>query len=223
MVLKYISTKEKSSKFIPAVIDLKKYSYETYMITAKHIHKGSALRHANKAKREGFFCELFEWSNFIPDIFEINTSKEMRSGGKMREAYFRTIDELGGIPKEYKPIKSIACSLHHTYNWGIFKNINGYKQGNLTTNKKLLGYIKFKRNGNLATYTSILGHGDYLKFGIMYELHYSIISWVYMQNFEFEEKIDFILYGSIDSGNKGLKDWKKRCLFNGTKLIMSIN
>ena len=45
---------------------------------------------------------------------------------------------------------------------------NGYQQGEIITNKKLIGYVSLERNGELLLYSRIIGHGDHLKNGIMY-------------------------------------------------------
>ena len=221
MLGNYVATDKSSAKLTPAVIPVKSYNAESYFGTAKKVHKGAAFRQARKSDREGFTCELFEWSNFIPDIHEINTSMDTRSGGVMKSAYQRSIEELGGAPTQFKATTPIKCPMHHTFNWGIFAIKPDYTQGTIKTGKKLLGYIKFKRNGNLATYTTILGHGDYLQYGIMYRLHYKIMEWLYSSTFFIENPIDYILYGSIDSGTEGLKLWKKRCLFIPKSLCLA--
>jgi len=221
MIGTYVATDKSIAKLTPAVIPVKSYNAQSYFDTAKKVHKGAAIRQARKSDREGFICELFEWSNFIPDIYEINTSMDIRSGGVMKSAYNRSIEELGGEPTQFKAQAPILCPMHHTYNWGIFQLKTDYSQGEIKTGKKLLGYIKFKRNGNLATYTTILGHGDYLQYGIMYRLHYEIMEWLYSSTLFLENQIDYILYGSIDSGTDGLKLWKKRCLFIPKNLCLA--
>ncbi|SFH81227.1 hypothetical protein SAMN05192551_103133 [Tindallia magadiensis] len=221
MIGKYVGEKNVfPGQLESAVIDLKDYNYEDYYAKAKKIHKGNALRDAKKADKAGYYCKQFAWKNHIPDIVEINQSKEVRSGGVMRDAYNRSVDEMGGDPEKYRQVKEPDCNLHTTYNWGIFERIPGYMQGNIETNEKLLAYVKFKRNGNLATYTSILGHGDYLKEGIMYNLHLSIMQWVQELTLE-KDPLEYILYGAIDSGNEGLQQWKKRMLFVEKFLLLS--
>ncbi|MCW7755346.1 hypothetical protein OOT00_15285 [Desulfobotulus sp. H1] len=202
-----------------AVIDVSMFSFENYILQAKKIHKGNALRDAKKSDKAGYYCKQFVWKNHIPDIVEINRSKALRSGGLMKDAYNRSIEDMGGYPVVYSELKEPDCIMHTTYNWGIFKKIPGYKQGSVETNEKLLAYIKLKRNGDLATYTSILGHGDYLKEGIMYNLHLNIMRWVQAKK-EDPEPFKYILYGSINSGNDGLKQWKKRMLFEGRYIVI---
>lgn len=203
-----------------AIIPLCNFDYEHYIQTVKKIHKGNAFRDSRKSDKQGYICKQFFWKNYIPDIVEINTSKETRSGGKMRAAYNRSVEDFGGPPEKYNKVKTPDCHLHCLHNWGIFEPRIGYKQGNIITDEKLLAYIRFKRIGNYAVYTSILGHGDYLRHGIMYRLHYAVMEWIDRNKDGLLNGLDFLLYGAIDSGNNGLKQWKKRGLFEGAYLSL---
>jgi hypothetical protein len=223
MVGQYVSIPNRGvcAKLVSAVIDLSCYDGESYFSAARKVHKGAAIRQAKKSDREGYICHQFVWRNYIPDVVEINNSMEVRSGGVMRDAYRRDVDELGGPPVKLHSLKAPACPVHHTYCWGIFKPEEGYKQGEVVTNEKLLGYIKFKRNGNFGLYTSILGHGGYLRDGIMHRLHHDIVRWIYSEREGVMMGLDYIVYGAIDSGNEGLKQWKRRALFESRMLALN--
>lgn len=203
-----------------AIIDLRGFSYDDYMKRVREVHKGAALRQSKKSYREGYYCKRFVWKNFIPDIVEINQSKEVRSGGRMRVAYRRSVEEMGGAPKNLVPLKEPPCPVHCTHCWGIFEHNSGYRQGDVVTEEKLLAYIKFKRNGNIAIYTSILGHGDYLKYGIIYRLHYGILEWVGENLSGALAGLEYLMYGSVNSGGQGLQQWKKRALYKGAYLVL---
>jgi len=205
---------------VSAILDVRRYDRDSYYAGVRKVHKGNAIREAKKADRAGLVSKLFAWSNHIPDIHEINTSKAVRSGGEMRAAYHRSIEEMGGAPKALAAPAAVKCPLHHTYCWGIFEPRPGHRQGDIVTDEKLLGYIKFKRNGNYAAYSSFLGHGDYLNLGIMYRLHYAIMDWIFHERAGLSKGLDFILYGAIDSGGEGLQLWKKRMLFEGARLAL---
>lgn len=197
-----------------ALIALDKYeNYETFIKAARKIHKANAVRKANRCSEAGYITEIFAWKNFIPDVYEINTSVDVRSGGAMKPAYHRSVDELGGEPEKKYPVDSVKCPKHHTWCWGVFIDRPGYKQGSLEVDKKLLAYIKVKRQGNLLIYTSILGHGDYLNKGIMFKLHFDIMSWIYDNRADVLNGVDFIIYSGFNDGTEGLKTWKKRALF----------
>ncbi|OEF96829.1 hypothetical protein [Desulfuribacillus alkaliarsenatis] len=204
-----------------AVLDLRSFNFDEYLSRVRKVHKGAALRHSRKAERIGHYCKPFVWKNHIPDIVEINHSKEVRSGGKMTQAYKRSIEDMGGNPKEILKVNNPKCNVHCTHTWGVFEKKEGYFQGDIQTDEKLLGYIKFKRNGNFALYTSILGHGDYLDQGIMYNLHFSIMKWVDENQDGLLEGLEYLVYGAINSGEQGLKQWKKRALFEGAYLTLN--
>lgn len=139
----------------------------------------------------------------------------------MRDSYRRSVEEMGGSPSELKQLTDPQCPVHNTYCWGIFERRLGHRQGVVVTDEKLLGYVKFKRLGNLATYSMILGHGEYLKFGIMYRLHYAIMQWLAQQQSNGCLKgLEYVMYGPIDSGSAGLKEWKKRALFERRYLVL---
>jgi hypothetical protein len=202
-----------------AAINLADYTRESYFQALKKVHTGNAVREARKADKAGFVCHPFMRRNFVPDIYEINTSKVVRSGGKMKEAYNRTIEEMGGPPNRLYEVEEADCPVHNALHWGIFEPLSGYKQGDVITDEKLLGYINVKRQGNLAIYTSILGHGDYLRQGIMYRLHYAVMDWL----FDLREKTstgpDLLMYGAANSGGEGLMLWKRRGLFEPMELV----
>lgn len=203
-----------------AVIPLRGLDFDDYMARVKQVHKGAALRQARKADRAGLHCRRFVWKNFIPDIVEINTSMEVRSGGEMKPAYHRSVEEMGGPPTRRAPLNEPECPVHCMHCWGVFEPRPGHRQGDIVTDEKLVAYIKFKRQGSLAIYTSILGHGDYLKLGIMYRLHYAIMEWVASELDGPLRGLDHLLYGAMESGAEGLQQWKKRCLFEGAYLVL---
>ena len=223
MVGNYVSVpaKQVAAKHVSAVIDLAKYDSKSYFSSVKKVHKGNAVRQAKKSDKEGYVCHQFVWSNFIPDVVEINNSMDVRSGGLMRNTYRRGVEDMGGAPVVLRELKNPKCPVHHTYCWGIFEPKEGYKQGDITTNEKLLAYIKFKRNGNFAVYTSILGHGDYLCNGIMYRLHYEIMRWIYQETEGVMAGLEYLVYGAVDSGNDGLRLWKRRALFESMELALT--
>lgn len=133
-------------------------------------------RDAKCADRIGAFVERFDWRSWVPDIHDINHSKEVRCGGPMRGAYNDSLEQMifeyhwtPGIEEPQPP----SCPLHGRYDFGIFVP----EPGRVADDRKLVGYIGLLRLGNTASYTTILGHGDYLKHGIMFRLHFEIMRW----------------------------------------------
>lgn len=221
LIGRYIGVRQPfDGQIIAACLNLRGLTYEDYILRIKKQYKGAALRHANKADREGYTCKPFVKELFIPDIVEINHSKNVRSGGPMRESYLRSVEGMGGIAIKYIEMKLPDCPVHYDYWWGIFSKIPGYKQGGLVTNEKLLAYIRLRRNGNYSLYAQILGHGDYLKYGIMYRLHFSIIEWICHGGNGCALGLEYLIYAGYRQGKEGLKQWKKKILFKPVHLVI---
>lgn len=190
----------------PALILLDNYTFDSYL--AK-IHSNKRYGY-KKAKRLGYTVEPFNLKTFVPDMFEIDNSKEVRSGGRMIGGYLKTIEERGGYPVQYYPAPVPVCSKHYRQLWGCFLPLPGHKQGEVVTNKKLVAYISLVVIGELAIYSRIIGHGDYLKDDIMSLLHVETLK--YLQG-----STRYIMYGDMAEQGvqqaRGLYDWKKWFLF----------
>jgi len=158
-------------------------------------------RNLRMALKLGYRCREFRWNDYLNDIYAINTSKEIRSGGPMREAY-RVLPEQLKRETEFKK----SCLYHWPMGWGIFKD------GLLT------GYITSKRAGDILLYSQIIGHGDHLSKSIMVLLHFTMREWVHTS--KWCEGLKFLMYGDHYGGrNDGLRNWKERFLFTPWRLI----
>ncbi|SFH81287.1 hypothetical protein SAMN05192551_103135 [Tindallia magadiensis] len=221
---KYISVTEEGvfpEQIQMALINLEEFGdFEEYLSESKKKHKGSSVRHAKKSSREGYYCKPFNYSLFIPDIVEINHSKEIRCGRKMSDSYRRSIDELGGAPQNFFEFQWPKCPVHYDLWWGVFEERKGYEQGEVITGEKLLAYIRLRRNGNYALYGQILGHGDYLNKGIMYYLHFHIMEWLLTSKSSHAMDIQYLCYAGYNQGGDGLKLWKKKTLFTPAYLTI---
>lgn len=223
IIPKYIGTNKAGfSKAAAAVIQIQG-SYDEYIHDCKKYCKGNVLRDAAKARKQGYVAAIFPRDLYVPDIHEINHSKKIRAGGKMKPSYRRTLDELGGAPTEEIDLEMPQCPYHWTLWWGVFSPLPEYTQGNVTTHHKLLAYIEVIRCGNVAYYSIIIGHGDYLRFGIMYYLHFAICEWIWQQN-KFTQGIEMLRYGTYNFAKPGRKRaglflWKKKTRFQPAFLM----
>lgn len=216
---RYIGLNEPiENQIVAAVLDVQQFDFQAYINNFKKKYKGNAFRDAKKATNKGFYCKPFPKELFLPDIVEINHSKEIRCGRPMTAPYRMTLEEMGGAPKEHLQFQVPTCPHHYEIWWGVFEKIDGYKQGDIVTNEKLLGYILFKRNGSYALYAKILGHGDYLRYGIMYKLHLSILEWISTEK-NLVTDLKTLMYGGYFSGKQGLQLWKKKTLFEPGYLV----
>lgn len=208
-------------QIVAAIFPVNRLTPDEYLeIARKKRSKGGFVGNINRAKRDGFYCKIFNYANHVPDIHAINTSMPIRTGRPMSETYQRNINELGGAPKELRPADSPACPLHHDLWWGVFQKVEGYMQGDTKTNEQLVGYIMLRRNGNYAFYGKILGHGDFLKHGIMHYLHFRIFEWAHAGAELITHNLDYLVYAGYFQGKEGLQNWKQRALFEPSYLIV---
>jgi hypothetical protein len=216
----YFGTKDKLPTKVSSVIDLSRWdSFDEYLAQIKKENYKSAFYPFNRSKREGYYSHPFVFSNFIPDIVEVNHSVALRQGREMSDGYKRTIDDFGGVPKEFKELPKIKNKKRFGIMMGVFVKEEGKRQGNVVVDEKLIGYISFKREGNICLYSQILGHGDYLNKGAMYNLHYYITNWVFEKN-ELTEGIDYMMYASHFDGGDGLRRWKEKLMYEPRYLIL---
>ncbi len=192
-------------KYYPAVIRLDDFKDMDDYISKISYNKRYGLKQGLK---KGFYVDRFNWQSFIGDVVEINTSKEVRAGGKMRASYLETVEQRGGYLKEWKEAPVILCLNHCNPDFGLFRDEPGYKQGDVVTNKRLYAYIGLIVLGEYAIYSMILGHGDYLKDEIMTVLHIGVVKWI-----KENTKAKYLEYHTYVSGNQGLQDWKRYFLF----------
>lgn len=198
-----------------ASLPLCDYSEGTYWARLRKTYKGNALREAKKAEKLGFFCEEFSWRQYIPDVHEIHTSKDERGGMPMSDFYNKSIVELGGAPTQAIPVKQAKCEQHWGRYFGVFARIDGYMQGEVQTNQKLLAYIYFIRHGDCGRYSLIIGHGSFLKQNIISLLHLNIVSRILKREYGFIG-LNHLMYHQWVMKKEGLQFWKKKFLFEPT-------
>lgn len=212
---KYIadSTGIKDRQIIAAVLPISDHNFSDYEDRIRGVSKGAALRQARKSRREGIVCEPFDRRLHIPDIHEINTSMVRRSGGVMRRGYMASVEDLGGAPDRNYKWGLPACRAHYDLWWGAFITSVGYYQGDVQTDQKLIAYIKFRRIGSVGLYSMILGHGEYLKHGVMQQLHLDLFQFLLGENRQLTEGLEYIMYAGYYQGGDGLRRWKKNLCF----------
>ena len=107
---------------------------------------GAKSRNMNKkAQKSGIECRLFDWNEWLDDIYAINTSSNTRQGRAMDSSYQE-------YPKQINEQDEEDFRIVHI---GAFKE------------EMLVGYIELYIYGNFAMTNRILGHKEYLRFGVM--------------------------------------------------------
>lgn len=213
----YINYTENFRAWQAAIIDLQGLTLDDYCAKQKKKYGGNILRQTKKAFRKGYYCRPFDGRIFLPDIVEINQSMPERQRGPMKGHYNETVEQKGGYPKKYYEFSLPRCLYHYTIMYGCFIDKPGHRQGNIPVNKKLVAYINLHRIGNIAFYSMILGHGEHLKNGIMYQLHLFVLEWLLNKKSilfgSYSDKLDYLMYTAMKSGTAGLQQWKRVCLF----------
>lgn len=188
--------------------------FQAFVDAVKPLSKGNKVREARKAEREGYYCKPFPWALHVPDIHAINHSELERSGGTMSGGYLRSVEEMGGYPTKRHELAWPNCSYHWNMQWGVFVKDPEHKQGEIAVGERLLGYISLVRCGNVALYSQILGHGEYLGEHVMALLHFEIVKWILDGGSPFTKDLEYLMYGGWESGSgDSLRDWKRRVGF----------
>ena len=210
---KYITfDKPYRSQTVSSILKIPK-SLDDYIYKMRKVHKGNAVREVIKAEKKGYIFDFFNIKNHTVDLVEINYSMKYRQGRKMSTAYHKSVEEYGGIPSKLFDIQKPICDLHYNKWIGVFLPDSNHMQGPINVKRRLVGYINLTRFGSIVIYGSILGHGEFLKDGIMYFLNQKIIDFLINHNKKNDINIEYILYAGWDDGGIGLQRWKKRNLF----------
>ncbi|NDH65977.1 MAG: hypothetical protein EBY26_06365, partial [Microbacteriaceae bacterium] len=162
--LEHNKGQDEPPRFTPMMIDLEPIDDFNSWIYSRP----ATYRHQfQKSERAGFDFEPYNVKNHVPDIFEINNSKEVRSGGAIRSNLTKSIEEMGGAPTALASVAKLMCPKHWRQSFGVFVPVEGYMQGELELGKKLIAYISVVRYGEFALFAQIMGHGGYLAEGVV--------------------------------------------------------
>jgi hypothetical protein len=214
-------SKDRIPEDASAWLDLSNLCYEDYLEKIKSRYKSkSALRDVQNAYSQGYVCKPFSKLLFMPDIVSIHHSKEIRSGGPISGFFLQTLEEMGGAPKEYIPFQFPSCPDHYALYWGIFAQEPGHKQGSVLTNERLLGYAFIRRVGNLSLYSQLIGHGEYLKHGIIYALHFAVVEWLCKRDNPYTQGIKHLMHGRYWDGGEGRILWRKKTGFEPANFVL---
>lgn len=217
---RYLSYGEPQPKQVRAAwLNVEGVQYNDFFAVIKKMSKG--VQEIRKAQREGIVYHQFDRRTFLPDIVEVNQSKEYRAAGRMREEYMKGVEELGGYPEQYHVPKGPSCARHNDIWWGAFVPKEGYRQGEVQTDEKLVAYINFRSYGDFGFYNLILGHGDYMQYGVVLGLHLEVIGWLTGREDDVSAGIRTVVYAGYFQGSEGLQGWKKKAGFAPGYLVVA--
>jgi len=196
-----------------AILDLQKFTENQGYLTQLRKESGNFYRDANKARRKGYLFNSFQYQNHTPDICEIRKSLKLRSFGLVVDAFVLTVESLGGAPDNRHPVSEPQCTRHWELFFGVFIEQAGYMQGSITTNEKLVAYVRLHRIGDTVRYAEFMGHGEYMRHGVMMLLHVNLVEWLLDPENRWASGVRQVTYGAIEQGSEGLFFWKKKALF----------
>ena len=148
--------------------------------------KNSVKYFHQQAEKKGAEFRIINPEQYVEEIYEVNTSLSVRQGKSIKQEYL----QKGNISR------------------GEGMNVYGVFMEN-----KLVGYIRTLHVGEVIFVNNILGHGAYLKMGVMYFLLLEVIRCC----FDVKDA-RYIIYDSYWGNSSGLALFKKRFHFIPTKV-----
>jgi hypothetical protein len=165
-------------------------SYEEFIKQVRH----ETRREIKLAEREGYEFKEFVWNDHLDEIYEINTSKEIRQSLPMLDWYGKPVQPRHHPSEELK---------YRKY-YGEFKD------------GKLYAYFHFWLCGDIAIGKHIMGHAQHLKYGIMNALIAGSVR-EYVGN----PQIRWLHYGTGLGGSLGL--FKRHIGFQEYAVLLDLN
>lgn len=164
------------------LVDLRAFeSHEEYLKTING--KNSAAYYARKAQKRGYSFQQINRNDFIDQIYEINTSAEIRQGIPMLREFTNKVEHF---PDER----------HYRY-YGVLD-----KEGILRS------YCWSVVSGQVMIVDTLLGHKKFLNDGIMYLLLTNIVK----ESMKIRN-VTHLMYDMYFGGQKGLKMFKTKLGF----------
>jgi hypothetical protein len=120
-----------------------------------------------KSERAGYVFDRINLKNHTADVYEINTSKDVRSGGEIRANLTKSVESLGGLPTRMLEPVTPKCERHWRQVFGVFATDEQHRQGDLVVGRRLLAYLSVIRFGEFATFAQVMGHADHLAEGVV--------------------------------------------------------
>lgn len=142
-----------------------------------------------RSERDGFTFSAVDRDAYIDDIFDINTSMAERQGRPMSAGY-------GERPAVEGPLPDYACPRHALRTYGILRE------------GRLCAYAWVYVVGEMCLFSTILGHGEHLKSGIMSQLIVGVV-----RDLGPSAGLRYGMYNMHASGTDGLRFFKEQMGF----------
>ncbi len=142
-----------------------------------------------RAGREGYVFAPIERDVYLDDIFAINTSMPERQGRPMGEAY-----QVPPAPRG--PLPDFPCPRHALRQYGVLREGHLY------------AYAWVYVIGEMCLFSTILGHGEHMKSGIM-----SLLVAEAVRDLMAGADLRYAMYNLHASGTDGLRFFKEQMGF----------
>lgn len=172
--------------------------------------KGRVTREIQRARAKGYTVARFLPRDHAADLRAVHLSKSVRNGRPLAgRFYLQSESELARLPAA-SPDGHAGCPVHRWEFWGVFAPPD---EGG---NTPLVGYVRVRRQGHTAWYDKIMGHGDHMKEGIVYLLHYCLVS----AHIRSCDGLSHLVYHQYSTGrDTALNAWKVKALFQPAYLL----
>lgn len=149
--------------------------------------KNSTSYYTRRCKKMGYTTKYFNQSEYLEEIYNINTSSIERQGRKMSEQYFKKVEVES-------PKKCIEY-------FGVF-----------TKENVLVGYIRLIKTKYVFIISKLLGHKEYMNDNIMYLLLHDLTIDLINKGIKLDYN-QYFMYDTYFGGGSGIKLYKKRNCF----------
>lgn len=142
-----------------------------------------------RAQRDGYVFATIERDVYLDDIYAINTSLPERQGRPMAEAYRQR-------PTPQGPLPDFPCPRHALRRYGVLRGGHLY------------AYAWVYVIGEMCLFSTILGHGEHLRSGIM-----SLLVAEAVHDLMGTADLHYAMYNLHASGTEGLRFFKEQMGF----------
>lgn len=146
-------------------------------------------RKVRRAQKQGYEFTAINRDDYLADIYEINTSLEERQGREMAERYRRPVKPFGPLPDH-------QCPRHRLCTYGVLKD------------GKLVAYAWVYQTGEMFLLSTLLGHGEHMKNGVMFLLIAGVV-----KDLIESAGTRYAVYERHWSGTEGLRFFKEQMGF----------
>ena len=161
-------------------------TFEQYWSSA---HAYWMRQKVRRAGRDGYVFASIERNDYLDDIYAINTSMAERQGRPMADAYRER-------PVPQAPLPDFTCPRHALRRYGVLRDGHLY------------AYAWVYVIGEMCLFSTILGHGEHMKGGIM-----SLLIAEAVRDLMAGAGLRYAMYNLHASGTEGLRFFKEQMGF----------